>query len=533
MTKKVDRKPALVAFAYANQLVGHLREADVMYDSAAKSSPGDFEIRKRAIEFKFKQGRVKEAESWLREFLASSEAAKSPQNRAWARRTLALSLAASRTYAKHVEAEGLIDKNLEEFPTDTDRVTLAMIDASFSMRAAQERALELLTKLDARRGVLTPDNRTVLAMLLSGRDWVKSSRILREVVTTSKDPRHMAAYVEALLNHSELAEADVWLRRMEELAPDDFATADLRARWLARKNSYQEAFDRIVTALGKEGNKTPARVGLRRAASARLEELGNELTHLKRQDEARRFFTQAEALLSGADGRAGSASVDHLQFLVRRGRHADALEEFDRLCEHASAVEVDQACLSCASLRTDDRQLLNRLERSIARLTQQRPTASIWVALAAIQEQLEQYDEVEASYERALALDGTRVDALNNLACILALRKKDLTKARSLVDNAIAQAGPRGALLDSRALVELAAGQSAAALADTENAVNEDPSAIHLFHQARARLSNGNKEKARDSFQSATAHGLTPAAVPPLEVAIFQELKSQLEPARL
>ena len=62
MTKKVDRKQALVAFAYANQLVGHLREADVMYDFAAKSSPGDFEIRKRAIEFKFKQGRVKEAE---------------------------------------------------------------------------------------------------------------------------------------------------------------------------------------------------------------------------------------------------------------------------------------------------------------------------------------------------------------------------------------------------------------------------------------------------------------------------------------
>jgi cellulose synthase operon protein C len=528
--KKINQKQAPVALAYAEQLLGQLPEAGALYDAAVKSTPGDFEVRKRAIEFKLKVGREEEAESWLREFLASGQASNNLQNRAWARRTLALSLAASSTNPKHLEAQELLKKNLQDSPeSELDLRAIGLIDASFPTRASQERALEVLGKLDERRGVLNPEHRIILARLLSHKDWLKSSRLFRDVATHSKDPRYTAAYVDALLNHEELPEADVWLRRLEELSPGDFVTADLRVRWLARQRRYGEAFDRIASALSKEPSDPAARTAQRRAASARLEGIGNELTRDKHDEEARRFFTQAEAYLSGSDGRP---TVDHLLFLVRRGRNSEALEEFDRWIEHASPADVDNACMAFAPVRTDDRQLLKRLEQSIARAAQRRPTAPILVSLAVIQERLEQYDEEEVSYRRALALDRTRVDALNNLAYILALRKKELTEARALVEAAIAQAGPRGALLDSRALVELAAGESGAALADAENAVREDPSAMHFFHQALVRRANGNAEAARDSFRKAIELGLAPAALHTLEVATFQDLKAQFGPPR-
>jgi cellulose synthase operon protein C len=538
---KIEPKQAQLALAYAYQAVGRLPEAEAAYNAAVKTAPDDVQIRSAAIEFKLRNGRVKEAESWLREFLTSSEASKSPQSFAWARRTLAMCLAADGTYPKHVEARGLIEKNLQDSTSpDGDLRVKALVDASFATSASHRRALETYAVLEMRPGVLTPDDRIVFARLLSRRAWVKSSQVFREVVTRSKDPRHIAAYVDALLNHTELAEADVWLRRLEELTPSSFVTADFRARLLFGQHHYGKAFDCIVAALSKDSSVTAARTAQRRVAAARLEEFGNELTRLKPDEltrlkpdeEARRFFTQAEAYLSSPDGRPGKPSVNHLEFLVRRGRNAEALEEFDRLCERASTVGVDDACIACSNLRTEDRQSLDRLERSIARVAQQRPTTSVWLSLAAVQYRRAQYDDQEVSLRRALALDGTRIEALNNLAYLLAMRKKDLTEARSLVERAITQAGPRGAILDSRAVVELAGGESDAALADSDSAVSEDPSAMNLFHQARARMTSGKREDARDAFQKAIGLGLTVATLPPLEVAAFQELKAQLEPPR-
>jgi tetratricopeptide (TPR) repeat protein len=448
-TTKIDPKQAPLAVAYGHQLVGQLQQAEAEYDAAAKAAPADFRARSMTIQLKLQRGQVKEAESSLREILASKEAASKPKNLAWARRELAMLLAAARTSPKYIEARTLIGKNLQDAPSSAvDLRVEALIDASFPTPDSQKRALETLAKLDERPGILTPDDRLILARLLSSRDWVKSKQVFQKVVTSSKNPRHIAAYVDALLNHQEeLAAADDWLRHLEELAPRDLVTAELR-----------------------------------------------------------------------------------LHFFVRSGRGAEALEEFDRLCERASAADMDQACMVCSALRTDDRQLLNRLERSIGHVAQQKPSSSVWVALAAIQDRMAQYDDAEVSYRRALALDRTKVEALNNLAYLLALRKKDLTEARSLVEKAIAQAGPRAAILDSRAVVELAAGKSDAALADSENAVSRDPSALHLFHQARGQLTSGKREAARDSFQNAIERGLTVAAIHPLEVATFQELKVQLEP---
>jgi Flp pilus assembly protein TadD len=188
--------------------------------------------------------------------------------------------------------------------------------------------------------------------------------------------------------------------------------------------------------------------------------------------------------------------------------------------------------VACASLAIEDRKILERIEQSIGRFAQQRPTPALWSSLAAIQDRMGKYDEEESSLRRSLALDGTRIEALNNLAYILSIRKKDLADARSLANKAVSQAGPLPAILDTLALVELRSGQSGAAQADSALAVSDDPSALHLFHQAEAQLLGGNREAARNSLQKAISLGLTPALMHPLEVGRFQELRAVLEPNR-
>jgi len=521
-----------VVLAYAYQLIGRTQDAEKAFEAVMKTAPHDFSKFMAAIVFKLRLNRVAEVESRLREFLDSGDASKSPQNRARARRTLASLLAASGAYPRYREAHELIKKNLKESSEpDVDLRTEAIVDASFPTNASREQAMQSFAKLEQRPGILTPEDRIVFAKLLSSQHWDKSSKIFREVVTQSKEPRYFAAYVDALLEHAEWAEADVWIRRLEELAPNDFQTADQHARLLAGEQRYGEAFDRIVAAVANDAGSASAAVAKRRFASVRLEAMGNDLIRLKRAEESRRFFNQAEAYLASPDG-TPKPSVEHLQFLIRRHRNAEIIEEFDRLCEGASGKALDEISLASASLRIDDRQILERFEQSIGRFAKQHPTPALWVSLATLQDRLAKYDEEESSLRQALQLDGKRIEALNNLAYILALRKKHLSEARSLVQKAIDESGPRAAILDSLALVELMDGQADAAQANSANVVVDDPSGVHFFHLAQAQLLAGNRQAARDSLQKAIKVGLTPASLHPLEVARFQELTAQLEARR-
>ena len=279
-----------VVLAYAYQLTGRTQDADKAYDAVLKT--GDFSKFMAAITFKLRLGHNAEVESLLREFLDSSEASKSPQNRenrARVRRTLATLLAASGAYPKYLEAHELIKKNLKESSEpDLDLRTEAIVDASFPTNASRERAMQSFAKLEQQRpGILTPEDRLAFAKLLSSQHWEKSSKIFLDVVTQSpKEPRYIAAYVDALLGHAVWDEADVWIKRLEEIAPNDFLTADQHARLLVGQQRYPEAFQRLVEAVGNQAGSAsaPAASAMRAKrhfASMRLETMGNDLMRLK------------------------------------------------------------------------------------------------------------------------------------------------------------------------------------------------------------------------------------------------------------
>ena len=74
-------------------------------------------------------------------------------------------------------------------------------------------------------------------------------------------------------------------------------------------------------------------------------------------------------------------------------------------------------------------------------------------------------------------------------------------------------------------------GNTDAALADANQACNEDPNPVHLFHLARLQLSKGDRKAATDAFQKAHERGLTSASLHPLERPTLTELEAQLNPA--
>jgi len=303
----------------------------------------------------------------------------------------------------------------------------------------------------------------------------------------------------------------------------------VRARLLARQDHYGEAYDRLSQFVKDDAGDPRARTLRRRLASARFEEFGTDLARRGRKQEAEKFYAQAETWLPEIGGDPNQPTLLHVLFLIRRERHSDAVAEIERIQQGKDMDALAKACLAMAQISTNEHDVLERATRVAEHVVSVRPSADSWIALGALQDRLENYDGAEQSYRHGLAISSARIDALNNLAYILALRKKELPEARSLINRAMESGGPRGALRDSLAMIELAMGDADAALSDADQACSDDPNPVHLFHLARLRMTKGDRKAATVAFQKARERGLTPAGLHPLERATLTELETQLD----
>lgn len=526
-----------MATVYLDELIGRTNEAESVYEQAIREAPHDELLQRRQIELLLNHGKSGEAEPKLRAIVEAKPAPKDPTMRPWARQELAKILASHGTWAPYEEARSLIEENLKQTPESTrDRLLKALILTSQPTAENKKLAIAEFESLSKRPGTLSPDNLILLAQLyLAGKDWDKASPVLLDIASQTKDPKQLTFCIEQLLNHNEYALAENWLRKLEALPKSEVATATFGADLLFRQNDRQKAFDRIEKFVGdiKDTDDPATRATQLRAAAAQFERLGDRLRSQKQPDEAKRFYTEAEACLKRANAAAKTPSTEYLEFLVRRRRDAEAIAEFERLRDKVGDVQLTRmtAALLAISFQTEDRATLERIASLIAQATEKRPDAAALSTLATSQDRMGDYDAAEASYRRAISLDGKRIDALNNLAYLLALRKKNLPEAHALIERAIAQAGPKGPLLDTRAIALLAAGQPAAALADVDNAVHETPSPVHYFHQARAYLGEGKREAAQASLDQARKLGLNLKSLHPLEAPTLEQLESQLRSA--
>src|SRR5262249_54759943 len=102
-------------------------------------------------------------------------------------------------------------------------------------------------------------------------------------------------------------------------------------------------------------------------------------------------------------------------------------------------------------------------------------------------------------------------------------------EARDLIDRALAFYGPRAELLDTRAKVYLALGQTAFAVKDLEQATAESPTAPRYFHLALAHWKAGNREAAIKTFAQAKRGGFHPDQLHPLDQETARRIADELQ----
>ena len=106
--------------------------------------------------------------------------------------------------------------------------------------------------------------------------------------------------IEVLIDQKELADAESWIRRLEERAPNQYGTVEIRARLLAKQDRYDEAAESLNGFLKKDAGDPKGREIRRRLASARLEEFATESARQGRTEQSQRFLSDCGGLSCGS-----------------------------------------------------------------------------------------------------------------------------------------------------------------------------------------------------------------------------------------
>jgi tetratricopeptide (TPR) repeat protein len=525
--QKIPAKQAPLALAQCYEAMQKFDEAQKMYAAALAAAPDDPLTVHAVADFYFRAKQTKQAEEQLNRIIDRKVA--SPEGDVlWARRQLALMIANRGGYQNFQKARELVDKNLAAPEVSLwDRRVSAVIDASDPLHSRGREALSTFESIVQDQSA-TPDDHFELArMYLEAGNWIQASVQLRNLVASQgNEPRYLIAYVDALVEHGEMTNAEIYLERLEKLSPNLIDTVVLRARMFVVKNEPDKAFELLKGFVEKPNAQPPDRNVRLHGVATYLDHLSRQLTKPAEKPLAERCARQAETFYRAYLEKNPGHDWELVSFLARQGRVDEALDLFDRIWDSCSAVVVSQICelMVERKLGVDQRERLSRiLQTAIQRFGRLNP---LLLPMADLAFRGGHYANSEEIYRELLQKTKGNASAMNNLAVLLAQQGIKLDEALKLVNQAIDIMGPAGALLDSRASVYLAMGDTDKAQADLTRALAENESAVWLFHQAQVHHKAGRREEAAAAMTKAL-HMPKPLAkemLYPPEVAGFEQL---------
>ncbi|GAB6166065.1 hypothetical protein JCM19992_20650 [Thermostilla marina] len=550
---------APLALAQCYEALKDPEAAERHYREALAASPDDPTVVRQVAEFFLRAGRTDEAESQLRRFVAGELNAK-PEDVVWARRAMALMMAGRGGYSNLTQGLELIRQNLtSESARIQDQRAEAILLASHPKYQMRLRARKILEEVVANTNESTPQDRYILARLyMADRDVVNASRHMRALLAAAGDnPLYVRTYAQFLLEQGEVAEASVWTNRLEQLAPDDFSTVALRADILVRQKRYDDAIAHLkayldkpipeettgngsnpppeATSPGGNGNQTaetrPSVMELRGAVvGMAFERLAAYLTSQGNQEQADRYYGEAEAQYRRFIEAHPEAQLMLAAFLARRGRLDEAVTMLEEYWDDSDPALV-QAATSVLALKVVGTPLFDRVLAVVLAAADkfERPLPLL-MNLADMYGFNREIEKAVAVYQEILQRDPTNIVAINNLAVMLAYLRVRLDESAKLIDQAIKLAGPTGNLLDSRAIIRMARDDPRGALIDLDEAIADKPSGTLLFHKAQALMQLGRMEEAKQVLARAIEMGLTTDALHPLERAAFDDLVAAIGP---
>jgi tetratricopeptide (TPR) repeat protein len=514
--ERLPAERAALALAQCEEALGRQKSAQARYEEALQSHRQDATIVRRVASFYWNGGQLTEAEPLLRDIIGGRVKNPTADDVNWARWHLALSLASGTDYGRFREALELVGLKLDgngqlardqergrTNSTDARRFQARVLAAQAGHRPYRQRALELLEELE-RTKALRPDDRFILAMLYEAEGaWPKAKPILLELASGREPaPRHLAHFVQALIEHQEIEEAGKWVDRLEELEqrsapePNAFAAVELRARLLEAQGKGDAALDRLEKLV--------------RRPKAHADEVLLVLNAMRRQKKFAAAFDRCQK--TWAEKKCSPAVIGGASVALLRSMQAEGAPATDA---QVSLIEA-------------------RLKEALQAQSKREDRAVLMLHLADLYDQRGRWEQAEAMYRQVLRPENEpkNIVALNNLAWLLAQRYTDQQKVREgleKIEAAVNGIGRRADLLDTRGLVYLKLGQEAAALADFREAAADMPTPAHLFHLARAHFQARDKNNAFKVLKQAKDQGLHASALHPVEQEAFQRLLEELK----
>jgi len=379
-------------------------------------------------------------------------------------------------------------------------------------RNPRRQAAQILEQLIDRR-LATPADHLLAAQLYEAVGDVAKARTRYTAFLTLPGGDTAAMLVAAgrfLVRHGDLDGAAHVLDELQRKPQQAAAAKELRARMLHAQNQTEKAVELILETAETDGID-------RSAVASVLEEFGR--------------FDQAEAQLRKfvVTAPRPEATLTLAQYLIRRSRFADALNECEVAWSRCSPVAVAETCLTILAQMPADRSAFGRVEARVRAALEKSPDDTLLLtALAGVRNFQGQFDDAETLYRRVLEKDAGNATALNNLAWLLALKSGHTDEALKLVDRAVQAIGPNPNLLDTRAVAYLGLSQPAAAkmaVKELDQVIAESPSPTGYFHLAQAHLLAGQKREALQAWRKANEGApLKPESLHPLERTAFDRL---------
>jgi tetratricopeptide (TPR) repeat protein len=513
--------PAAVPLALGQmlELIGDTRRAADEFRKAREADPADVAPARSLFEL-LRRGNDPAAAPLLEELIRTGK----PDVARWARRTRAAQLA-DRSLQTLPEAIRLIDDNLADRPTLDDQRAKALLLARDPLRrkAAVQEIQDSLT-----RGPLSPDHSYRLALLYQrAGDPERAEQTLRSATQAGllANPTHLALLAQLQLARHDPAAARMTVDRIKLLAPGQPVAVLSEARLLADSGREADLATAAKVVLALPVGEPPV---------ARARTLGRELELLG-------CFPQAEELYAAVANGPDDKPTAHAllaEFLARRGRTMEAVKL--TLSKQHDCPPVVTARLLAMALKANPEAgvppglkaawngAADQAEQFLAAQVVKEPkNADLLVALAEVSDARGKYTAAIDTYRKALDADqkALRPVVQNNLSALRALADRDGTDATlKLINEAIRELGPEPSLLDTRALVQLAAENYPAAVADLDAAAGATASPAFHFHLARTHAKRNAPADRDRALALAKKHGLKKESLHPLEWPEFDRL---------
>ena len=492
---------------------------------AVAADPTNVEIQTKYVDFCIDSKRVGSAITYLNDILEDHLEQEKPNDplAVWARQTLARILSSQPDHQAFQWALGLLEGNrvdgrLSQYDRRLKGFLLVQRDEPF-YRQHGIRLLETIPDRSLKR-------RESLALaelyFLSDR-WRECKALMERLnVQHPKDIDLLSRYCEMLFEKGENTQAERWLRRLEQVAPDSLPALKLKARDAKMQGKFAlSEFEKSMLNSLTSGRQRPT---------------GSQRVRMGKVFETAELYEAAENQYRNAATQDEKFKFELASFLGRQGKLNEAIEVCSSIVSKENVSDICTLMFNAISNSTKEIQSsdLRQIEDWIAMAKKEFPND--WKTRMQEAFLLDRQGKTVEAVERLNAMDWDKLSEFEQgmVANNRAYLNLKLGKNQDVIADDLAIAfdnlGPKIEILDTRALASIQNEEFEDAIRDLNLATQFEPgSGRYHFHLALAYQGSDNRAAAKEALESAKMIGLAESIREPSEKSKYEKLLSWLK----